>query len=297
MAPAPRRGASGPRRGPVRRGARPRPPWPTRTISSPSSRWPCPPVRRCSGWGDPGDAVDRLTDLLGQTLDNDTARVAGPGFATLARAVADLQRLQPREGTTGQLRVLRQSADTDPLGPGPVPATRPGCTAQWECELARATDDDTLEQWSRAATEWDRLTRPHDAAYCRWRAAQVALREGGRPSPDGSSSAPLPTRASTSRYTGRSAPPSQVDADRPARGTWSSCAGPRALVLVLHLRRREPPGPVARPRRTPPRSPPGADPSAPDAGPDGVDRPATAGSSGGRSAADRRRRCSSATGS
>ena len=25
-----------------------------------------------------------------------------------------------------------------------------------------------------AATEWDRLTRPHLAAYCRWRAAQVA---------------------------------------------------------------------------------------------------------------------------
>ncbi len=50
--------------------------------------------------------------------------------------------------------------------------------ALWECELARATDEDTPEQWSRAATAWDRLARPHDAAYCRWRAAQAALREG-----------------------------------------------------------------------------------------------------------------------
>jgi hypothetical protein len=30
----------------------------------------------------------------------------------------------------------------------------------------------------RAATAWGHLGRPHAAAYCRWRAAQVALREG-----------------------------------------------------------------------------------------------------------------------
>ena len=29
-----------------------------------------------------------------------------------------------------------------------------------------------------AASLWDWLTRPHDAAYCRWRAAQCALRDG-----------------------------------------------------------------------------------------------------------------------
>ena len=28
------------------------------------------------------------------------------------------------------------------------------------------------------ATQWDLIGRPHDAAYCRWRGAQVALRHG-----------------------------------------------------------------------------------------------------------------------
>lgn len=35
-----------------------------------------------------------------------------------------------------------------------------------------------MSAWTRAAAAWDGLARPHDAAYCRWRAAQVALREG-----------------------------------------------------------------------------------------------------------------------
>lgn len=127
--------------------------------------------------GRPRDAVDLLTDLLRQTLDNDTATVAGPGFVTLARATADLQRLRPREGATEPLQGLRESADTDPLGPGLVPATRPGCTAQWAAETARVAGRDSVDHWSRAATEWDRIGRPHDAAYCRWRGAQAALRE------------------------------------------------------------------------------------------------------------------------
>jgi hypothetical protein len=37
---------------------------------------------------------------------------------------------------------------------------------------------DTPEIWATAAGEWEKITRPHDAAYCRWRAAQAALRDG-----------------------------------------------------------------------------------------------------------------------
>ena len=32
-----------------------------------------------------------------------------------------------------------------------------------------------MDGWVAAAAAWDRLTRPYDAAYCRWRGAQVAL--------------------------------------------------------------------------------------------------------------------------
>jgi hypothetical protein len=35
-----------------------------------------------------------------------------------------------------------------------------------------------LELWAETARRWDRLGRMHDAAYCRWRGAQVALTAG-----------------------------------------------------------------------------------------------------------------------
>ena len=51
-------------------------------------------------------------------------------------------------------------------------------THLWRAELARIDRTATIESWARAATAFDRLTWPHDAAYCRWRAAQVAQRTG-----------------------------------------------------------------------------------------------------------------------
>jgi len=35
-----------------------------------------------------------------------------------------------------------------------------------------------LELWAETARRWDRLGRLPDAAYCRWRGAQVALTAG-----------------------------------------------------------------------------------------------------------------------
>ena len=45
----------------------------------------------------------------------------------------------------------------------------------WQAETARLAGQPALELWATAAGKWDRLNRPHDAAYCRWRGAQVAL--------------------------------------------------------------------------------------------------------------------------
>jgi hypothetical protein len=55
---------------------------------------------------------------------------------------------------------------------------RDACTQVWDAELARTGRVDACEQWVRAASSWDRVRSPHDAAYCRWRGAQVALRTG-----------------------------------------------------------------------------------------------------------------------
>jgi hypothetical protein len=35
-----------------------------------------------------------------------------------------------------------------------------------------------VEGWVAADSEWDNLSRPHDSAYCRWRAAQMAISTG-----------------------------------------------------------------------------------------------------------------------
>jgi hypothetical protein len=50
--------------------------------------------------------------------------------------------------------------------------------AQWEAELDRLAGRSDRASWVRAATEWDTWAYPHDAAYCRWRAAKAALSAG-----------------------------------------------------------------------------------------------------------------------
>jgi hypothetical protein len=62
--------------------------------------------------------------------------------------------------------------------PGDGPASGHACAATGEAELARLAGKQSIEVWARAATAWDKLARPFDAAYCRWRAAQVALTTG-----------------------------------------------------------------------------------------------------------------------
>jgi hypothetical protein len=54
-------------------------------------------------------------------------------------------------------------------------ATAPALGATWAAELARLSGQNTADGWGAAAAAWDELIHPYDAAYCRWRAAQVAL--------------------------------------------------------------------------------------------------------------------------
>ena len=56
-----------------------------------------------------------------------------------------------------------------------APPTRPAQATAWAAESARLPGRPTVDMWAAVARHWDRLDRPHDAAYCRWRGAQVAL--------------------------------------------------------------------------------------------------------------------------
>ena len=69
-------------------------------------------------------------------------------------------------------------ASIDPFGPGVPDVATTANALRWEAELRRLEDRATVDCWARAASPWDRLGRPHESAYCRWRGAQVALRDG-----------------------------------------------------------------------------------------------------------------------
>ena len=117
-------------------------------------------------------ALDILLAQLDDLVGLDEVVFAGPYFIRAARAAADLGRGERRED---RVIGLRQRAVRDPF------TCQPDSEATWAAELGRLCEDDTVDRWVRAATHWDRAGRAHDAAYCRWRGAQVAVAGGQGP--------------------------------------------------------------------------------------------------------------------
>ena len=85
--------------------------------------------------------------------------------------------MDEREAAARLVDQLRRSSRVDPFGPAGLGADRDAHAAQWDAELARILRRDDAEHWNRAAASFDALGRPHDAGYCRWRAAQCAIRD------------------------------------------------------------------------------------------------------------------------
>ena len=131
----------------------------------------------------PADAARRLGARIPALLSTDWALDAARFVRTQARATADLA--TSRRAGAAERAALRatlvdavSAASHDPFGPAAVGRAAAAHAATWRAEVARVAGTERTSDWVGAATEWDRLTRPHDAAYCRWRAAQVSLREG-----------------------------------------------------------------------------------------------------------------------
>jgi tetratricopeptide (TPR) repeat protein len=133
--------------------------------------------------GRPRVALDRLEAVLRESMATDASAESSADLALAARAAADIVDPASR-GADGSrdlisaLQELRGRAAQDPFGPSQVFAARPAHAAAWAAESARLAGRPSLELWADAARQWDRLSRPHDAAYCRWRAAEVALTAG-----------------------------------------------------------------------------------------------------------------------
>jgi DNA-binding NarL/FixJ family response regulator len=63
----------------------------------------------------------------------------------------------------------------DPFTAGPTRPTAFADYASWQAEWSRARAQPDPAQWRQAAEAWDVLTRPHRAAYARWRRAEALL--------------------------------------------------------------------------------------------------------------------------
>ena len=120
-----------------------------------------------------------LTAALEFLLATNGARAAAPVLVAAARAAADSlgagqAGVEPpaASGTSSQVRPTTPSAPGRPASRS-APMPPPGLPS-W----ADSSGSATVAGWSSAATEWDALGWRHDAAYCRWRAAQVALAVG-----------------------------------------------------------------------------------------------------------------------
>lgn len=135
--------------------------------------------------GEPEQALALLLPALDAMVESAPAGLTHPAMLRAARAAADAATAGApgRKRDLDMLLGLRSRLPSDPALLG-LDEQRPPSTpsrafaASWRAEMARVDGTGTVAQWVAAAKAWDAMFWPHDAAYCRWRAAQVALREG-----------------------------------------------------------------------------------------------------------------------
>lgn len=129
--------------------------------------------------GRPQAAWDRLVATLEMAARFDAIASLGMLLMLGARAAADLAEGTPpgsvvRRRYADRLQAIRSTPDRDPLAE-PAPLT---VTASWRAEMDRLAGGHDVRPWLAAASAWDTLDRPHDAAYARWRAAQAHIAAG-----------------------------------------------------------------------------------------------------------------------
>ena len=118
-------------------------------------------------------ALARLVPPLTVMAGSAPVRLLAPTLLMAARAAAGvgdrdaIERLADMAGRSGLL-------DEEHRHDAHLAAHRAAFTA----ELAASTRAGAPGRWSSVARAWDTLRAPHEAAYCRWRAAQAAIRDG-----------------------------------------------------------------------------------------------------------------------
>jgi DNA-binding CsgD family transcriptional regulator len=135
--------------------------------------------------GRPEVAIQIVQNLLGTLRGTDVERFAARLLVLGMRACADLagardtDQLRDEQTATNELVGALEQMTVDPFGAHYfVAAVAEG--ADWRAETERAYGRDEPGVWETAAACWDRLGRPHRAAYARWRQAEALLTSGDR---------------------------------------------------------------------------------------------------------------------
>ena len=128
----------------------------------------------------PAEALDVVADSLPAAAVGDASQETGLLLSLGARAAADLAMLRgaPDVESSPRLDEFREGMALDPFADRD---TLPRATAdrrQWQAERIRAEGRSDPEAWTEAASAWEALSMPHDAAYCWWRAAEALLTTG-----------------------------------------------------------------------------------------------------------------------
>jgi hypothetical protein len=131
-------------------------------------------------FGEPAGGLELAKRVLLGRRGEVSPGTVGDLLVLTAQTAADAATAAPgqdRRRAIHDLEAVRGAMHHDPFSRTSVMADR-ACLPQWEAEKRRLLGQDTVEGWTAAASTWRDLDRPHDEAYCQWRAAQVALRDG-----------------------------------------------------------------------------------------------------------------------
>jgi DNA-binding CsgD family transcriptional regulator/tetratricopeptide (TPR) repeat protein len=139
----------------------------------------------------PRRALDHVLENLDRLRGSDQELYSGELLVLGARAAADLfveararaDKAGQRAADDGMKKLVATLEDMHgrPLMDHPCISRISGDRADWTAELARATGTDDPDTWDAAAMAWQRLGRPHRAAYAQWREVQARLAQGARP--------------------------------------------------------------------------------------------------------------------
>jgi hypothetical protein len=149
--------------------------------------WLVPQAARVELWcRQPRRALDRLLAHLEGRISAGLPQPGPEAFTLAARAAADVvagtagtERRHQRVVLIRRLDRARSAADHLPVDSYDASDVASSATrGTYAAEMARLADRQTVDLWVAAATDWDKNRRPHESAYCRWRAARVALEVG-----------------------------------------------------------------------------------------------------------------------